>query len=106
MTTNNDYQTIPATEENLCLEHDINRFDENPPKQLSQRHPVIVDNIKGVACIGYLGTFSTRINISLENEHPELGKDFQTKYFMFTEPGHVNWGHYGQSFKIQKIVID
>ena len=106
MTTNTDYQTIPATEENLSLENDIHRFDENPPKQLSERHPVIADDIKGVACVGSLGTFSTRINISLEQEHPELGKQFQTKYFIFTEPGVVNWGHYGQSFKIQKILIN
>ena len=106
MSTNTDYKTIPATEENLSLEHDIHRFDENPPKQLSERHHVIVDDIKGVACVGSFGTFSTRINISLEQEHPELGKNFQTKYFRFTEPGLVYWGHYGQSFKIQKIIKD
>ena len=101
MTTNTDYQTIPATEENLSLENDIHRFDENPPKQLSERHPVIVDDIKGVACVGSLGPVSTRINISLEQEHPELGKQFQTKYFIFTEPRVENRGHDGPSFKLQ-----
>ena len=106
MTTKNNYRTVPATEENLSLEDDINPFDENPPKQLSERHPVLVDDIKGIACVGCLGGYSTRINILLEKKHPELGKEFQTKYFIFTEPGSVNWGHYGQIFKIQKIVED
>ena len=104
MNTEDKFEMIPATEENLALENDIHPFDENPPNNLSERHAVLVDEIKGVACVGSLGGYSTRINISLEEEHPELGKDFQTKYFMFTEPGSVIWGHNGQSFKILKIV--
>ena len=106
MTVKKEFRTVPATEENLSLEDDIHPFDENPPKQLSPRHSVLVDGIKGVACVGSLGGYSTRINVELEEEHPELGKEFQTKYFVFTEPGSVNWGHYGQSFKIQRIVED
>ena len=96
--------TEPATEENLALEVDTNPFDENPPKRLSPPHPVIVDGIRGTAAVACFGTYSTRIGLQLEEEHPELGSDFRTKYFTFTEPGVVSWGHEGKSFQIQKIL--
>ena len=31
-------------------------------------------------------------------------KEFMTKYFQFTEPGVVHWGHHGQSFHIVKTL--
>ena len=46
-------------------------------------HPVLVDGIKGVATTGTLGTYSDRIVLSLEEEHPDLGKEFGTKHFIF-----------------------
>ena len=104
MTDDLRIKTEPATEENLSLENDIHPFDSNPPERLSERHPVIVDGILGEACIGTLGAYSTRINIKLSEEHPDLGSTFQTKYFRFVEPGFVEWGHYGQNFKIEKII--
>ena len=67
-------------------------------------YSVFVDGIRGEAAVGSFGTWSTRIRIVLEEEHPELGKEFTTKYFRFTEPGVVQWGHYGQSFRIVKIL--
>ena len=90
--------TIPATEENLSLEVDRHMMDTQSTESLpdpSPPHPVIVDGIRGEAAIGCFGTWSTRISIVLEEEHPELGKEFMTKYFQFTEPGVVHWGHYG-----------
>ena len=42
--------------------------------------------------------------ITLEKEHPELGREFSTKYYMIETPGIVTWGHNGQSFTIEKIV--
>tara|TARA_B100001287_G_scaffold118852_1_gene100081 strand:- start:84 stop:413 length:330 start_codon:yes stop_codon:yes gene_type:complete len=104
MTNKSTIRTEPATEENLSLENDIHPFDSNPHRKLSKRHPVIVDGIVGEACIGCLGGYSTRINIELNEEHPELGREFQTKYFRFIEPGFVEWGHYGQNFNIEKVV--
>ncbi len=99
--------TIPATEENLSLEVDRHMMDTQSTESLpdpSPPHPVIVDGIRGEAAIGCFGTWSTRISIVLEEEHPELGKEFMTKYFQFTEPGVVHWGHYGQSFRIVKTL--
>jgi hypothetical protein len=104
MTTYN-MKTIPATEENLKLEEDVHPFDADLPKTVEFKlHPVIVDGILGEACVGTLGAYSQRIRINLAEEHPELGSDFQTKYYIFTEPGKVTWGHYGASFTIEKII--
>jgi hypothetical protein len=104
MTTHN-MTTVPATEENLKLEEDVHPFDADLPKTVDFKlHPVIVDGILGQACVGTLGAYSQRIRINLAEEHPELGSDFQTKYYIFTEPGKVTWGHYGASFTIEKII--
>ncbi|RJV01449.1 MAG: hypothetical protein DWC06_02560 [Candidatus Poseidoniales archaeon] len=105
--TEEKIETIPATEESLMIENDVHPFDEDLPKTVNffeQMHPVLVDGIKGKACTGTLGTYSDRIRINLEEEHPELGTDFQTKYFIFKEPGLVLWGHNESTFKIEKIV--
>jgi len=104
MTTYN-MKTIPATEENLKLEEDVHPFDADLPKTVEFKlHPVIVDGILGQACVGTLGAYSQRIRINLAEEHPDLGTDFQTKYYIFTEPGKVSWGHSGASFTIEKII--
>ena len=98
---------ILATEKDLMIENDAHPFDEDLPKTVNfdeQMHPVLVDGIKGKACTGTLGSYSERIRINLEEEHPELGRDFQTKYYMFLEPGKVLWGHDEKTFKIEKIV--
>ena len=59
---------------------------------------------QSVATNATLGSYSERILIHLEEEHPELGKEFGTKYFIFKEPGLVMWGHNEQTFTIHKIV--
>ena len=100
-------KTILATEKDLMIENDVHPFDEDLPKTVNfdeQMHPVLVDGIKGKACTGTLDSYSERIRINLEEEHPELGRDFQTKYYMFLEPGKVLWGHDEKTFKIEKIV--
>ena len=100
-------KTILATEKDLRIENDAHPFDEDLPKTVNfdeQMHPVLVDGIKGKACTGTLGSYSERIRINLEEEHPDLGTDFQTKYYMFLEPGKVLWGHDEKTFKIEKIV--
>ena len=83
-------KTILATEKDLMIENDVHPFDEDLPKTVNfdeQMHPVLVDGIKGKACTGTLGSYSERIRINLEEEHPELGRDFQTKYYMLTRKG-------------------
>ena len=93
--------TIPGTEENLSLVHDATPFN---PGRVSAPHAVLVDGIRGVASIGSHGAYSTRIIITLEEDHPELGREFGTKYFLIDEPGVVTWGHEGKSFNIEKII--
>lgn len=102
MSLDKNYNTVPATEENLKLESDYSPFDSEN-RVLSEPHAVLVDGIIGKACVGSLGTYSTRISITLEEEHPELGKEFITKYFIFKEPGLVSWGHEEKNFQIEKI---
>ena len=100
-------KTILATEKDLMIENDAPPFDEDLPKTVNfdeQMHPVLVDGIKGKACTGTLGGYSERIRIILEEEHPDLGRDFQTKYYMFLEPGKVLWGHDEKTFELLKIV--
>ena len=99
--------TTPATEKDLMIENDAHPFDDDLPKTVNfheQMHPVLVDGIKGKACTGVLGGYSERIRINLEEEHPDLGMDFQTKYYMFLEPGKVLWGHEKKTFTIYKII--
>lgn len=96
-------KTILATENDLYLEQDVHPFDEGN-QVLSEPHPVLVDGIKGTAAVGSLGGYSTRIRILLEEKHPDLGKEFQTKYFMFKEPGVCLWGHDEKTFKIEKMI--
>jgi hypothetical protein len=96
-------KTILATEKDLYLEQDVHRFDE-VEHVLSEPHPVRVDGIKGTAAVGSLGGYSTRIRILLEKEHPDLGKEFQTKYFKFIKPGVCLWGHDEKTFTIEKFI--
>ena len=96
-------KTIPATEKDLYLEQDAHPFDESQ-SSLSEPHAVLVDGIKGTAAVGSLGGYSTRLRILLEEEHPDFGKEFQTKYFMFKEPGLCMWGHDEKTFTIEKVV--
>ncbi len=107
MTKKNEIKTEPATEESLMIGNDAHPFDRDLPKTVNfeeQMHPVLVDGIKGKACTGTLGGYSDRISIQLEEEHPELGINFTTKYFIFEEPGKVMWGHHHARFQIDLIV--
>ena len=107
MKNNEEIKTQPATEASLMIENDANPFDQDLPKTVNfeeQMHPVLVDGIRGKACTGTLGTYSDRISIQLEEEHPELGTYFTTKYFIFEEPGKVMWGHGEQRFEILLIL--
>ena len=61
---------------------------------------VLVDDYRASMVIGTFGTYSDRLNISFETPHPEFGETFSTKYFRFTEPGVIEWGHEGQSFNV------
>ena len=104
MSSKTDVKTEPATEENLALEIDMHPFMENPPQQLSELHPVIIDGKRGLAAVGCFGGYSTRIVVKLEEEHPDLGLEFGTKYFRIDENGKVSWGHEDKTFQIDLIV--
>ena len=98
-----EYLTEPGTEDNLRLIVDAHPFDTEP-QEPSAPYPVLVDGILALASIGSHGAYSDRIVISLEKDHPELGREFATKYYRIETPGIVNWGHNGESFTIEKIV--
>ena len=44
---------------------------------------VLVDGVPAKAGIGVFGTWSERIVLFFENEHPKYGKEWGTKYYMF-----------------------
>ena len=98
-----EYITEPGTEENLRLLMDPHPFDP-AQQEMSAPYPALVDGIRALASIGSHGGYSDRIVISLEKEHPELGREFATKYYRIDTPGVVTWGHNAQSFTIEKIV--
>ena len=51
-----------------------------------------LDGIRGVCRIDNLGTFSDRFCFKLEEKHPNFtDKENQTKYYLFTEPGVIQW---------------
>ena len=98
-----EYITEPVTEENLRLRIDPHPFDP-AQEDMSPPHPALVDGIRALASIGGHGGYSDRIVITLEQDHPELGREFATKYYRIEVPGVVTWGHNGQSFTIEKII--
>ena len=65
---------------------------------------VLVDGIQAKCVIGPFGTYSTRICFFFEEEHPEHGKEFLTKYFDFIKPGVLGWGFDGK--KMEATVLD
>lgn len=93
----------PATYQSLVVENDYSPFTQTGQEGEAIMHNVLVDGIPGQAGIGSFGAFSERIKITLERAHPELETEFKTKYFHFTAPGKVEWGHNGQSFEIRKV---
>ena len=93
----------PATYQSLVVENDYSPFTQTGQEGEEVMHNVLVDGIPGQAGIGSFGAFSERIKIHLEQAHPELDTEFKTKYFHFTAPGKVEWGHNGQSFEILKV---
>ncbi len=51
-----------------------------------------LDGIRGACRVDNLGTFSDRFRFKLEEKHPNFSdKENQTKYYLFTEPGVIQW---------------
>ena len=98
--------TVLGTEENLRLEVDPHPLGPRSHRTLepSSPHDVLVDGLRGKASVGCHGGYSERIVVTLEEDHPEIGRSFSTKSFLFLEPGRVGWGHEGRSFGILKII--
>ena len=44
---------------------------------------------------------SDKMIILFEKDHPKYGKRFITKYFQFSEPGIMNWGHLTEYMNIK-----
>ena len=61
---------------------------------------VIVDGLKAKCVMGSFGTWSTRIKITFEKDHPDFGDIFTTKDFEFKKPGHIEWGRENNTIKI------
>ena len=43
---------------------------------------------------------SDKIVLLFDPAHPEYGKEWATKYFRFSEPGVMEWGHEGKTMTI------
>ena len=49
--------------------------------------------------------YSTKVVIIFDEDHPRWGEYFTTKYFIFNEPGMMNWGHNGECMKIDVLEL-
>ena len=61
---------------------------------------VIADGIKAKCVLGSFGTWSDRIRITFEIDHPKFKEEFSTKDFDFKEPGIIEWGRENNTMKI------
>ena len=106
----NERKTRPAlSDEDLLIPNDRGMMDSpghNPGPPIMA--DVLIDGVPAKAGIGFFGTWSQRITLVFEKEHPKYGKEWGTKYYMFdeNEPGKVCWGHNGESFRIEIIETD
>ena len=66
------------------------------------RNVIIDDKYKGTCIINDLNTWSLRIQIVFNSNHPKFGKMFITKYFRFKN-NKLNWGFNNESFSIKII---
>ena len=87
----NEKKTRPAVSgADLLVSNDRGMMDppgHNPgPPVLTD---VLVDGVPAKAGIGVFGTWSERIVLFFENEHPKYGKEWGTKYYiclLYTSP--------------------
>ena len=61
---------------------------------------VLADGIKAKCVLGSFGTWSDRIRITFETDHPKFKEEFSTKDFDFKEPGIIEWGRENNTMKI------
>ena len=64
---------------------------------------VLIDGLNAKCVMGPFGTWSDRIVITFEKDHPEYGKELSTKHFEFLEPGVIGWGHDGKEINIKVL---
>ena len=72
--------------------------DSIPPNILK----VTVDG-KNAGCFIQERYSSPKIVILFDKPHPRWGEYFTTKYFLFSEPGNMQWGHEGEYMKLELI---
>ena len=100
---------LALSDDDLLIPNDRGMMDppgHNPGPPIMT--DVLIDGVPARAGIGFFGTWSQRIALVFEDEHPKYGKEWGTKYYMFdeNEPGKVCWGHNGESFRIEIIETD
>lgn len=49
--------------------------------------------------------YSTKVVIIFDHEHERWGGSFTTKYFAFSEPGKMHWGHRGEFMEIEATLL-
>ena len=106
----NERKTGPAVSSSDLLIPNVRGMMDTPSDAPSPpiMTDVLVDGVPAKAGIGFFGTWSERIVLIFEEDHPKYGTEWGTKYYMFDQenPGKVNWGHYGESFRIEIIETD
>ena len=63
---------------------------------------VIVDGHSAECFLHDTLFYTTKVVILFDEDHPQWGEYFTTKYFMFNEPGKMHWGH-GDEYMVMKV---
>ena len=87
-----------VTEEMIPINPMSAEPDSVPPNSLK----VTVDRNNAI-CFIQERWGSEKIVIIFEKPHQEWGEFFTTKYFLFEEPGKMQWGHDGNYMKLELI---
>ena len=64
---------------------------------------VLIDGLNAKCVMGPFGTWSDRIVITFEKDHPEYGKELSTKHFEFLEPGVISIGNEAKKINIRVL---
>ena len=94
---------LPMTQVEVPLsEPDIPLRGENDSLE-DKSIRVMFDGLKGRCFISSIPWRSEAIIVVFDEEHPQFGKEFGTKYYFIDTPGVLGYGHEGKSIEIYSI---
>lgn len=85
----------------LVVESDVPILFEEQPSEPGSGLRLVVDGYPARTFVVSEGWRSEKIVIEFDGSHPEFDRVFETGYYLFKEPGFLDWGHDGRRFAIR-----